>query len=183
MMYEFAVWGKDGTLDEPRTISHGAFADFLTQCFSAADLFSMNLAPWTECVCGEMQTALAPFLVKELNMFRWFGYDQTDAPPRDRRQMSVYLYRADMAARDIILAHADDIFLNHFTDGVWQDSVQTLEDLCFFSQGKLIVGTVSHERLLSVAPPDKAFETYIQTLGDWNETKQVPFELSADPCD
>lgn len=177
-MYQLAVWGKDDTLETPVTISQECFSEFLQLCFQHADLFSLNKAVWADCVCKELQNELDPFLHKELQTSKWFGYDDSLAPPRDRRQIRVHLYRADSAAKEIILKHCSDIFLRKRHNEVLEDSRQTLEDLCFFSDGKLFVGTVSHEYMLCVSPPDKNFENLIKKLGDWKYMQVPPFRIN-----
>lgn len=174
-MYKLAVWGKDDTLETPVTISQECFSEFLQLCFQYADLFSLNKAVWANCVCKDLQNELEPFLYKELQTSKWFGYDYSLAPPRGRRQIRVYLYRADRAAKEIILKHCSDIFLRNRHHEVFEDSLQTLEDLCFFSDGTLFVGTVSHEYMLNVFPPDKDFENVIKKLGNWNYIQESPF--------
>lgn len=173
-MYELDIWGEDGTFAPPTTISGDNFSDFLKLCFYHADLFSFNEAIWTNCVCNDLQKELEPFLVKEFQTQRWFGYDYSMAPPRDRRQIRVYLYRTDPVAQEIILRHCSDIFLRKNINGVFQDSLQTLEDLCFFSEGELFVGTVSHEFILGVAPFYKDLEDFMKKLGRWKYTDQLP---------
>lgn len=177
-MYQLAVWGKDDTLETPVTISQECFSEFLQLCFQHADLFSLNKAVWADCVCKELQNELDPFLHKELQTSKWFGYDDSLAPPRDRRQIRVHLYRADPAAKEIILKYCSDIFLRKRHNEVLEDSRQTLEDLCFFSDGKLFVGTVSHEYMLCVSPPDKNFENLIKKLGDWKYMQVPPFRIN-----
>lgn len=68
--------------------------------------------------------------------------------------------------------HCSDVFLRTGKDGAFQDSNQTLEDLCFFSGKQLFVGTVSHEFLLSVDPLNKEFEEFMGRVGNWNYINQ-----------
>lgn len=82
-----------------------------------------------------------------------------------------------MKVRDIILRYCSDVFLRTGKDGAFQDSNQTLEDLCFFSGKQLFVGTVSHEFLLSVDPLNKEFEEFMGRVGNWNYINQIPFSV------
>lgn len=176
-MYELATWGKDNTLETPITLSGRYFSDFLELCLCNADMFSLNKAVWTNCVCEDFQKELEPFLEDKVKTTKWFGYDYSVAPPTDRREISVYLYRANMKVRDIILRYCSDVFLRTGKDGAFQDSNQTLEDLCFFSGKRLFVGTVSHEFLLSVDPLNKEFEEFMGRVGNWNYINQIPFSV------
>lgn len=47
------------------------------------------------------------------------------------------------------------------------NSTQTLEDLCFFKDHSLLLGTVTHEAICHVYPPDKAVEQAILLTGKW----------------
>ena len=54
----------------------------------------------------------------------------------------------------------------------------TLEDLSFFKSKELIVGTISHELILHVYPPNKSFEQSILPLGEWEYLEyKVPILL------
>ena len=177
-MYKLDTWGEDYERDTPMTISGDDFSAFLNKCFDNANLFSFNKAIWTNCSCKDMQKELEPFLSKEIQVQKWFGYDYSMAPERDRRTIRVYLYKADSAAKEIILRYCSDVFLRKNIGGEFMDPVQTLEDLCFFSDEKLFVGTVSHEFLLKVEPPSKDFEEFMKKLGRWKYTDQIsPIEF------
>lgn len=176
-MYELNVWGKNNSLEIPMTILGDTFSDFLELCFRNADLFSLNRAIWTDCIFEDLQKELEPFLVKEIYTLKWFGYDYSIAPSNDRRQLKVYLYHASTTAKNILLRYCSDVFLRKLHAGVLQDSRQTLEDLCFFSKGKLFVGTVSHEYLLNVLPINKEFENFIMDSGEWNYIEQLPIHI------
>ena len=173
-MYKLDIWGQDYEIDTSMIISGDKFSAFLKKCFDNADLFSFNEAIWTNCSCKDMQKELEPFLTKEIQVQKWFGYDYAMAPEMDRRTIRVYLYQADSAAKDSILQYCSDVFLRQNIGGEFMDPVQTLEDLCFFSDGKLFVGTVSHEFLLKVEPPSKDFEDSMKKLGRWKYTNQLP---------
>lgn len=176
-MYELAIWGENNTSSSPKTISENNFSIFLELCFKNATYFSLNKAPWTDSIRKDLQTRLEPFLVKEILTPTWFGYDYSMAPPEDYRQLKVFLYNAEIIAKDIFLECFSDVFLKIGQGGTLLDSLQTLEDLCFFSQESLFVGTVSHEFLLGVFPPNREFETFMKKLGDWNYINQTPMNV------
>lgn len=176
-MYEFVIWGEDDTSDIMKTISGNEFSSFLELCFKNATFFSFNQALWANSTNKDLQIELEPFLIKEMFTPKWFGYDYSEAPPEDQRQVKVYLYKAESGAKNILLKYFSDIFLRTFRNGVLQDSLQTIEDLCFFSQESIFVGTVSHEYLLGVFPPNEEFEIFVKQLGDWKDTNQVPMLL------
>ena len=59
-----------------------------------------------------------------------------------------------------------DIFLGYAETNT-EPCKYTLEDLSFFKSKELIVGTISHELILHVYPPNKSFEQSILPLGEW----------------
>lgn len=176
-MYDFNTWDNDCEFHS-KTISGNNFSDFLELCFHNADFFSFKKATWLRSTCKELENELEPFLVKEICTQKWFGYGGfLDEPSEDSIYIDVYLYNADMRAKDIILKHCDDIFLQKFHNGVLEHGFQTLEDLCFLSNGEIFVGTVSHGCILSAYPQNKEFETSIMKFGDWNYIEANPISI------
>lgn len=176
-MYELDVWGQEDIFEPPTTIAGKNFSEFLELCLYNADIFSLNKAVWTNCVCKDLQKELDPFLEREIQTIKWFGYDYSAAPIADRRTINVYIYRADIGVKDIIVKYCSDIFLRIERNGEFQDSNHTLEDLCFFSEKKMFAGTVSHEFLLNVDPPNKEFEDLMRKVGSWNYVEQNSFSF------
>lgn len=166
-MYDFLTWGKGYESEEAKTISGESFAEFLDICFRYATCFSMMEADWFRCVNDDLRRELQPFLLKEITTLKWYGYDYTDVDPEDKCELKIYIYRADVKAKDVILKYCSDIFLRTKEDGKWKNSTQNLEDLCFFIQDKLFVGVISHEKMLRVIPPNDEVRDLIHKLGEW----------------
>lgn len=188
-MYSFKVWNESEeemeiisdeiekcVMEEevlPETIQGEAFVQFLDLCFQEATYFSLKKAWWTECNDTSLQEELKSFLEKEITTLKWFGYDYSVAPEEDKREMNIYIYRATNEAKAILIRFFEDIFLREKKNMELVDSSQTLEDLCFFSANSIIVGTVSHEFLLEVFPPNLEFEQAIKQFGSWDFREEI----------
>ena len=85
--------------------------------------------------------------------------------------MKINLYRADQSAKKHLLRWMDNIFMETNKNGKLNPSSQTLEDLCFFSKMSIIVGTVSHEHILVVEPPNEAFVRMMDFCGQWKKCR------------
>lgn len=140
--------------DKKAIINRKKYHCFLEACFKAADTFSMNYTPWTNAVEKELEEKLRPFLIRKISTPVWFGYDYRNAPEGDYREIDVNLYRTDEEACQILKEMFDDIFFRKRKFFQIMDSLQNLEDICFFRDKKLTAGTVTHELLLGVQDSD-----------------------------
>ena len=94
--------------------------------------------------------------------------------------LEVSLYRATEESKAVLLKYFRELFLSHPAgNGAWEYGVQTLEDLCFFRGDELLLGTVTHEGICHVYPPDEAFETALRCNRYWmSEEDGDRFDLS-----
>lgn len=150
--------------DIPSILSKKWLQDFLDICFSHADCFTLNEAPWTMAILKDLQLELTPFLMQEVRTPKWFGYDYTSRPHAKERTHA-FIYRAESAANEILLQHMPNIF---FREEDVDTPFPTLEDLCFFSDGRLFIGNVSHARMLWAYPPDEEIELQLKQIADWS---------------
>lgn len=176
-MYELKVWDENYELIIPKTICGNKFLSFLELCFQEATYFSFQKAKWTNSTNTSAQKELEPYLLREIDTLKWFGYDYSLAPIEYRKKMKVYLYKADRQAKDILGKYFSDIFLRYYNNGILSDYNQTLEDLCFFTKEKIFVGTVSHENILEVFPTSNEFEKNLKMFGEWNYDNKDPMIL------
>lgn len=176
-MYKLKVWDEEDELGLPKTIGGNEFLNFLELCFQEATYFSLNKAVWENSTNANVEKELKPFLVKTLDTLKWFGYDFSLAPEEDRRKMRVNIYGAEKVVKDILYKYFSDIFLRTFNNGVLSNSSQTLEDLCFLTTEEIFVGTVSHEYILEVFPPNEKFEQTLKQFGQWNYYNNNPIKI------
>jgi len=138
--------------------------DFLDICFRHADCFTLNEAPWTMAIRKDLQLSLSSFLDQEIKTLNWFGYNKTSRPhTKDRTH--AFIYRTESAAKEILLQHMPNIF---FDEKDVDTPFPTLEDLCFFSDGQLFIGSISHEYMLWAYPPNEEVELQLKQIADWS---------------
>lgn len=142
-------------------LSPEALTAILELCFRESDCFSLTY-------CGlpghtnELITELFPHRCGKVNTSRWFCYITLADNPIER-----FLYPASSDTMGILKKHYTGLFLDNVYDKS-SEYKQSLEDLCFFRENKLIMGTVSHEKMCSVYPTDEDFSSrLLQCFGHW----------------
>ena len=90
----------------------------------------------------------------------------SNAPPDSEWTMCIQMYTVCDETKAIIKKFFKDIFLGYAETNT-EPCKYTLENLSFFKSKELIVGTISHELILHVYPPNKSFEQSILPLGEW----------------
>lgn len=148
--------------DIPSILSKKWLQGFLDICFSHADCFTLNKAPWTMAILKDLQLELTPFLMQEVRTPKWFGYDYTS---HVKGRTHAFIYHAESAAKEILLQHMPNIF---FREEDVDTPFPTLEDLCFFSDSRLFIGNVSHARMLWAYPPDEEIELQLKQIANWS---------------
>lgn len=179
-MYDFIAFED---FSAPNTLAYEEFRELMDVCFRHASFFSMNRSRWGDsCNDTSLEEELAPFLDRKIETLVWFGYDFRNPPEGCYGDVHVMLYRAEPTAKEILLRYFDDIFLRRFSKGDHcTDLGLTLEDLCFFHQTKLFLGTISHEYILSLEAIHKELADFIKTHGKWK--LQSPRETIATVID
>ena len=165
-MYDFIAFEEDKP--DENTISCDEFKALLDICFRHAENFSMNIHKWSRCADKSLELELEPFRERNFMTPVWFGYDMRLFSQEDYWELKVMIYRTDPAAKDILLRYYDDVFLRKRSqDGSFTDLDLTLEDLCFFKDSKLFLGTISHESMLFIDAIDPELETFVKNHGNW----------------
>lgn len=151
------------------TIRHDNFQNLLDLCFHYASYFSLTIAPWYTSTKTDLMTELEPYLMKKIRVQKWFGYDLSLSD----RSLDVIIYRATSTTQDILQKYIFDIFLQEDNNGQIMQNTQSLEDLCFFTDTILLLGTVSHEYLCYVNPINETVGQKIITMGNWTYCNDV----------
>lgn len=138
-------------------LTPNSLGEILDLCFQQSEYFSLTLhrLPWKT---NELQVELAPYLHSERKTARWFSYGTMEYDP-----LEIFLYSANYNTKAIVAKYYHGLFLDNLSANTleWK---QGFEDLCFFSNNKLIFGTVSHEAICRVYPPNKDFETRLLSI-------------------
>lgn len=140
------------------------FNQLLDICFFTATHFSFTKHRHHEPneMYNEFLKELHPFRVKTMMTNCWFCYSVSLTAP-----FEIYLFIANDETRKIIEKYVDNLFLEYET--VITEQATLLEDLCFFIENKLLLGTVSHEAICHVYPLTKEFGNQFMRLGVWEE--------------
>ncbi len=163
----------------PETMKGERFYRFLDMCFEEATSFSLQKDFWknkslrSNEFCMELEAELEPYELRTIQTAKWFANDLTSLPEEYAWVMCQKMYRATEETKNILKKYFCEIFLGHASDET-ERKEYTLEDLCFFKEDKLFVGSISHEHMLYVYPPSDAFEREMTELGVWeDESKRV----------
>lgn len=153
------------------TIDGELFSIILDLFFEQSDYFSFsNIGiPNTDC---SMQKDLEAYVYREIHSSHWFRYSTLPDDP-----ITNILYFANSATLTILKKYCNRLFLfdSECTSTSWN---QSLENLCFFFNDRLILGTVSHEHICKVFPPDENFKNelfgmYAYWKEDHDFTEQI----------
>lgn len=135
------------------------FSAFLSECFVNADTFSLSENAWmvegNKSEALKIRHRLTPFHVRNIQTSSWFSY----AVPQ-HKSFQVAVFRADPKALSILLEEYQSMF---YEDGAWTKP----EDICFFKNKKLVVGSSTHERICYVYSNNEGFLRNIEKLGKW----------------
>lgn len=152
--------------ESAQTISSEPFYSFLDLCFSEATSFSLQKGLWPNAINTSLEKDLEPYRLQTIHSIKWFGYDLSNAPPGSEWTMCIQIYSASDSTKSILKSYFNDIFLGYASSDTLPNKF-TLEDLCFFKGKDIIVGSVSHEFILHVYPPNQTFEQTLLHSDEW----------------
>ncbi|WP_310602727.1 hypothetical protein [Anaerosporobacter sp.] len=102
----------------------------------------------------------------------WFCYYVPETTP-----LEVQLFTTDNNMKHIVKKHFDNLFQNErMKDGTLGNLKNLPEDMCFFIGDKLLLGTVSHEKICYVYPPTQEIAERFMELGEWEEVECIEEE-------
>lgn len=133
------------------------FVKQISTCFEFADTFSLTRNNWLKPDEQEnslhLLQRLEPYHIETRHTNHWFCY----YVPKEAN-IELYLFHATADAKIVLLS----AYSQMFNDGVlWT----VPEDLCFFKNGRLIFGSVSHENICFVY--DEELGAQLRNCGEW----------------
>ena len=141
------------------------FAELIDVCFPLADTFSLTKNGWGfDCERSERERVLslfAPYHIRTLRTLHWFCQC---VPPGYEKE--VYLFRATEESKQILLSEYKSIF---YEENVWTKP----EDLCFFKDSRLILGSLAHERICYAYDYEEQFIQKITFQDAWENCRDV----------
>lgn len=142
-------------------ISGQPFEKFISFCFEHTDTFSLTKNSWLGAgkshESNRVMQLLSPYQINTVHTNHWFCYRVPEG-----YDIEVYLFTATAESKRIILEQYDSLF---YQDKVWDKP----EDLCFFQDGRLMAGSVSHERICFLYPQTNEWMALTEICGTWEE--------------
>jgi len=152
-----------------------AFRLFLDACWPYVDYFTfsscrddvVSQAQRYGDFC-ELKKELTPYFAGRSVRHGWFGYGFS----HDKEgEMCIYRYRATKEAKEVILSCYRDLLLHFPTNRPGVKELRRFDDLCLFSQGRLFLGTVSHEYQVCLYPLTIQMRSLVTSLAIWHPCK------------
>jgi len=141
-----------------------SFNNLLNYCFKEATLVTLSDMQFARKRASHFMTQLKGCHIATIQTRRWFHMDFTTADYTSEPLQGftiVYLYQASKNVKRIIKKHTDNLFLlTNTINGMYEISPHMLEDLCFFRENKLLLGTSSHNYHCTIYP-ESDDEVYI----------------------
>lgn len=122
------------------------FKQFIQLCFKHASYFSLTHNGYKEFAESEAHTSvlkqLEPFLLQELSTQHWHSH----YVPKGY-EIKINLYNSNQFSQEIILKNYDNLFLKSSYSNNPVPINMLPEDICFFKDNLLFLGTISHESI------------------------------------
>lgn len=101
---------------------------------------------------------LAPYKIRSIQSSHWFHMYTKKSDP-----IFVDLFHLNDITAKIISDVYSDLYLGYYSDCAWMP-----EDICFFWNDRLWLGTVSHEDWCTVFPQNLQMEESLRQFGTWD---------------
>ncbi len=168
-MSEFLV------LDTDRDLFGGLkgekFRLLLKYCFDEADCFS--LSKWDRpSYSNYVEDMLEPYCIDKVKVTRWFAYNGADT-------IAEMIYETSEETLKIVSEYYQDVFLENRKRVPKKKYEQIgkqylypsiLEDMCFFKNKQMILGTLSHEYICVARCISHDFEHKLLSIAPWKRT-------------
>ena len=138
---------------EPKSSS---LKQLFSECFQLSDTFSLTSGPYTTPSGEALLYLLKTYWLHTFKTRHWFCYYVPEG-----YEKRVFLFRSCAESKRIMMDSYRHLFFGN--DFEWD----LPEDICFFSGGKLFMGTVSHEGICYVYPPSQETAHRFQEICRW----------------
>ena len=151
------------------------FRALLYTCCDYGDLFSLCYSDgFPPEMTHPLETALKPYLIAQQKVNQWFGYYNVPGCPA-APILTQHIFSAVPEAVDPIARYCKDIyFTKEREDNRYKRPPFLYSDLCFFRNSRLLLGTVSHEEMAYIYPPDEEFLVDLLNAGLWIRASSPP---------
>lgn len=135
------------------------FRNFIAYCLEHSTLFSLTFHNMINGRNQQSIQGLNKFLCKSFKTDIWYCYKVLDKP------IDVALYHSNPNLLGYIMKHFDRLFPSR---------LQGIEDICFFNDESLLLGSVSHEEIAQLfLPTESELSNYTQ-FARWEKVSLIP---------
>ena len=176
------------TTMNPTNITGNNFDKLFEYCFETCDIVSFRDATFGAGKNFKFLKAIEEFRMCTIQTNRWYGLDFSNySSTEDWEELNlfsiVYFYRTEKLLKKTLSEYINNLFYTNcapYRELKYRD-FSILEDMCFFRENKLLLGTLSHEHMCEVYPQSNEDVTLFKELlkGEEDEFKEVS---NGNPC-
>ncbi|MBQ8370760.1 MAG: hypothetical protein IJY35_12355 [Clostridia bacterium] len=140
--------------------------------FRCSDCFSFTItedfreiAPQIQQRKNPLRDALKPYFVQKFTTYHWYGWFN--------RELEIFVYRCCPQTREILAEYCPELFIHSIKDKYTVIRHPEFEDLCFYQDGRMILGSLSHEYMCTIYPPDDDDGTFAHSLSYTGEIRKT----------
>lgn len=127
-------------------ITGQAFNNLMEFCFKNSSFFSLTVKhSKTKHSFNEIETLLEPFLITKLKTDIWYECFNLD---EYNDELLVHIFESNNFTKNIILKLVDNVFMDTLNNDI------LYENLCFFSDRTILLGSISHAEFLNMYTDD-----------------------------
>ena len=114
-----------------------------------------------------LRDALKPYFRQKFTTYNWYGWLN--------HELEIFVYRCCPETREILAGYCPELFIRSICDKYSPLRHPEFEDLCFYRNGKMTLGSLSHEYMCTVYPPDddENFENSLSFTGEITKTTAI----------
>lgn len=144
-----------------KNIAGEKFKEFLLYCLENSTYFSITVTNF-----NTNFLELEEFFYKRFSTYNWFYYKTYEKP------LNIILYRSSSKLLLHILNYFDCLFTT-------SEHINIMEDICFFNDTDIMLGSVTHENMAKVLLKDDLDIIQYEKFADWekDEIDQGDYEF------
>lgn len=136
-----------------------SFFQLLDICFQNSEVFTLTKNRWQMGSeyddSSNILCVLSPYLITTIHTSHWFSNYVPECSP-----LEVYLFQVNDQTKKVVLEEYDRLFSG-------ETYFRKPEDICFFENGTLVLGTVLHEKICFAYKEDESFVSLLKQVGQW----------------
>lgn len=147
------------------------YKNIVSTCFDKADFYSLRerLGGYDDEIYFESEDFIKAMSVHEIasiETYNWHGYYLVGRSPSP---FKIHFYESNEVTKKMFITQYNNMFMEN-SNGI----SSYYEDICFFKNRKLFLGTISHEDMCNFFPFSEDLQTQITMNGSWQEMESHP---------